>query len=176
MEQKEQLLMTFLESEYEKTITDLKEVNTQLNKLSVIPNDEFALDGNAEVGATNKQSVIDGLKYQKAMYTGILSQTERFQNIVKMTEDELLALEKTMKLAREQMKDRRDNMKLDLDEAVMAQNSNYHIEWCELHGTDEPWATSEKCTCPGAYIIRKRMSEGLTFAEAKKYVIENEAL
>lgn len=176
MEKKMELLQQFLESEVVKTIEDLKEVNAQLNKLSKIPDDEFALDGDAEVGAKNKASVIDGLKFQKALSSGIMSQTERLQNLLKMSEDELLALMESIKMVREQNKARRDGMRVDLDDAVLNQNSNFHIEWCPLHGTSEPWAISETCICPGAYIIRKRMSEGMTFDEAKKYVIENESI
>jgi hypothetical protein len=176
MEDKIKLLVTFLESETDKTIGDLKDIGNQMAKLSKIPDDEFALDGDAETGAKNKANVIDGLKFQKAMYTGILSQNERFQNALKMSVDELNALMESIEMVREQNKARRDNMRIDLDDAVLNMNSNFHVEWCELYESKEPWAIHEKCTCPGAYIIRKRMSEGMTFEEAKRYVIENEAI
>jgi hypothetical protein len=92
------LLQEFLESETTKTIIDLKEVNGQLVKLISTPDDEFALDGNAEVGAQNKTSAMEGLKFQKAMYSGILSQNERFLNTLKMSVDELNALMSSIKM------------------------------------------------------------------------------
>lgn len=176
MEEKMRLLQEFLESETTKTIIDLKEVNRQLSKLSAIPDDEFALDGNAEVGAANKVSTIDGLKFQKAMYSGILSQNDRFLNVLKMNEDELNALMESIKMIREQNKERRENILVELGSAIMSANYNFHVDFCPLNGTEKPWATSEECVCPGAYIIRKRMSEGMSFEEAKLYVIENESI
>ena len=176
MDKKNSLLAKFLESEVEKTTDDLKEINAQLNKLSKVPDDEFALDGNIEVGRDNKKSIIEGLKFQKALHSGILSQIERFQNIVQLSDAEIESLNDKLESVRLENKSRFENMKLEMNENIMEQNSNFHVEWCELNGTQEPWAISEKCTCPGAYIIRKRMSEGMSFEEAKQYIINNESI
>lgn len=170
------LLQEFLESETTKTIIDLKEVNGQLVKLISTPDDEFALDGNAEVGAQNKTSAMEGLKFQKAMYSGILSQNERFLNTLKMSVDELNALMSSIKMVREQNKARKDEIRSQLDDAVLNQKSNFHVDFCPCFETNKPWGTSEDCVCPGAYILRKRMSEGMTYEEAKRYIIENESI
>jgi hypothetical protein len=176
MEMKLQLLLNFLESETTKTIDDLKDVNAQLKKLTTIADDEFSLDGNAETGGKNKLSIIDGLKFQKAMYSGILSQNERFTNVLKMTEDELNSLMASIVMVRAQNKARKEQIRLELDDAILNQNSNFHVEFCPCHKTSEPWGTSENCVCLGAYILRKRMSEGMTYEEAKKYIVENECI
>lgn len=176
MEVKIKLLGEFLKSEQEKTIGDLKEVSLQIEKLSKLPADEFALDGNFEVGATNKESILDGLKFQKAMYTGILSQTERFINVSDMSVEQINALRDSIKQVREQNKSRKEQIKEELSDALMGQKSTYHMDFCPLHGTDREWAIDSECQCPGAYIIRKRMADGMSFEDAKRYVIENEVM
>lgn len=176
MEEKIKSLLVFLESEMEKTTEDMVELNNQLAKLTNISADEFSLTGDHKEGRVNKQSIIDGIKFQKALFSGILSQTERFMNVIQMSEEQLTAMNNSMKLVRQQAKERKENMKHEASSTLPDQNSTFHTDWCPLKGTDKPWAVSAECVCPGAYIIRKRMSEGMTFEEAKKYVIDNEAI
>ena len=57
-----------------------------------------------------------------------------------------------------------------------SKNKEPHISWCKVYGTGKKWAIDKDCNCPGAYIIRKRMKEGMSFKAAKKYVIDNELL
>ena len=111
---------------------------------------------------------MDALVYEKAFTTGEIDKIEHIINVLKMTEVDFKMYEETL----EEVRTSRENMVKNMAAPALEAVPN-HQDWCPLKGTDQPWGISEGCICQGAYIIRKKMKEGLTFEEAKQYIIDN---
>ena len=143
-------------------------VNNRLKVLNKVPEDEWDLEGDVANGTLNKKAAMDALVYEKAFTTGELDKLEHIINLPKMTDADFSMYEQTLEEVKATRQAMLDNMAVPSMEAVPV-----HQDWCELKGTDEPWGISEKCTCQGAYIIRKKMKEGLSFEDAKQYIMDN---
>jgi hypothetical protein len=161
-------IIKLLETEMTEGEKQLFEVNNRLKLLSKIPNDEWDLEGDAVKGESNKKSAMDALVYEKAFTTGEVDKIEHIINVLKMTEVDFKMYEDTL----EEVRSGRQNMINNRPAPAMEAIPN-HQDWCPLKGTDQPWGISEGCICQGAYIIRKKMKEGLTFDESKQYIIDN---
>jgi hypothetical protein len=151
----------------------IKDLEKQIQKARNTPDDEYSLQGDAEQGRKNKESVIENHTYTIGYLTSANFHMEEFLRMLSMTTEEILSsLEHDIEVKKNNKKTL-DSLFKKIKTSKKEKTDN-HIEWCELHGTGLPWAISEKCDCPGAYSLRKRMSEGMTFDEAKKWVIDNE--
>ena len=151
----------------------IKELEKEIKRIRAIPDDEYSLQGNPQHGRENKQSVIENHTYTLGYLTATRVEIKNTIELLTMSTEEILSSIERDKEIKKENKKTLNSISKRITTSKKEKTDN-HIEWCELHGTGLPWATEEKCDCPGAYSIRKRMSEGMTFDEAKKWIIDNE--
>ncbi len=151
----------------------IKDLEKQIQKARNTPDDEYSLQGDAEQGRKNKESVIENHTYTIGYLTATKVEINNIIELLSMSTEEILSsIERDKEIKKENKKNLNSIFKRI--KTSKKEEPDNHIEWCELHRSGLPWAISEKCDCPGAYSLRKRMSEGMTFDEAKKWVIVNE--
>jgi len=159
-----------------------RDAESEIKKIKLIPDDEFSLEGNAEFGRNNKEEIISMYNYEIGFNTALQTELQKFLDILLMSDEEFINHEfsdifvtfgvRNSSFTNEVEKQLQKFSKLH----KKSDKNEQHINYCALYRTNEPWAVHPECTCPGAYIIRKRMKEGMSFDDAKKWIIDNEML
>ena len=146
-----------------------------MDRVRLIPDDEYNLDGNSELGRLAKAETIESYQYHIGYVNGYNVLTDRILALLDMSEEEIKAsLKEDKKIKIKNDLHIKDLMNSIISKSADSTTKDQHIQWCDARGTDTPWATDTLCNCPGAYVIRKRMSEGMSFEDAKQWVIDNE--
>lgn len=167
-------ILTQAASGFQETI---KEEEKWRKQTMETPDDEMSNEGNPEWGRQNKESVMEGLTHQIAYRSAVLDMNEKFFGLLDMSEESLRKYIEDAEQAKIESAKERQMWKeewLGKAENRPESEQNPHISWCKIHGTNRPWGTDPGCTCPGAYVLRKRMKEGMPFEEAKQWVGERE--
>lgn len=170
-----ELIKKMLKDANKTLLKSKKRGEADLTRIRNIPNDEYNLDGDSEMGRLAKAEVIEGLQYHIGYVSGHDNLVDSILELLDMSEDEInQSLEHDKKIVKTNAATMKKLMK-SITNNKKDDNADPHIQWCSAHGTGVPWAVDETCDCPGAYIIRKRMSEGMSYDDAKQWIIDNEA-
>ena len=174
---KEKLTIKILNKKLNGLDKTLKDQADTINSAKKQPDDEWSVDGDPDIGRKNKESIIEGCSYTVGYINAVKNLIPEFIDLLKMDENEIAQLIKENEQVDKQNKKHFEKVRKELSlRKARTNKTGPHIDWCNISGTGRPWAIDEECNCPGAYIIRKRMKEGMSFEQAKQYVIDNHLL
>jgi hypothetical protein len=150
----------------------LKEQHRIIKSAKRQPDDEWSLEGDLMIGRKNKESAIEGASYTVGYSTAIKNLIPEIIDLMEMSELDIRKMITSDKKTSEDDKKHFNRIPKEILNSIR-ENKDPHISWCKVYGTGKKWAIDKECNCPGAYIIRKRIKEGMSFKAAKKYVMDN---
>ncbi len=169
-----ELIKKILKGDNKMLLKSKKDTIVSIAKIRNTPDDEYSLDGDAEYGRNAKAEVIESHQYHIGYVSGHDNLLGKIIELLDMSEDEIKqSLEEDKKVVKKNLAMMKRLMK-EVSREKEDDDKDPHIKWCSAYGTGAPWAIDVTCNCPAAYVIRKRMSEGMTFEQAKQWSIDND--